>query len=87
MADDEQDRLLAGGFDTVAEALAGEDFPMDKQGLAYSVGDVEVVDREAGVAVPVRVLLDSIRQDTFASAEIAVRAIRDALERLADRGR
>ncbi len=83
MADDafEDDDELRG-IAAVEDALRAEDFPMDKQALAYSVGDIDVEDGRGGF-VPVRVVLDAIRQDEFASAEAVVRAIRAAAPRAA----
>src|SRR5258705_3981332 len=47
------------GIRTVAEALRGEDFPMDRQALAYAVGDIGVEDSR-GALVPVRIVLDAM---------------------------
>jgi hypothetical protein len=68
------------GIEAVAEALRAEDFPMDKHALAYAVGDIDVEDGHGG-SVPVRNVLDAITQDDFASADLAVRAIRSAARR------
>ena len=65
------------GFETVSEALDAEDFPMDKQAIAYSVGDIEVEGR-GGALVPVRVLLERIPRDEFLDANAVVRALRAA---------
>jgi len=70
------------GIAAVADALRAEDFPMDKQGLAYSVGDIDVEDGRGGF-VPVRVVLDAIAREEFPSADAAVRAIREAARRAA----
>lgn len=72
------------GIADVAAALAGEDFPMDKQALAYSVGEIEIRDRR-GRSVPVRRVLDVIALQHFASPDEAVRAICDAADRAPDR--
>ena len=68
------------GIDAVADALRAEDFPMDKQALAYAVGDIDVEDGHGG-SVPVRNVLDVLEQSEFASAELAVRAIRTGARR------
>jgi hypothetical protein len=83
MADehDEHDGTALRGLEMLEEALEGEDFPMDKEGAAYSVGDIEVPDRH-GRWIPVRRVLDAIRQDQFASADTLVRAIRQAVNRV-----
>ncbi len=73
------------GIDTVAEALGAEDFPMNKQDVAYSVGDIEVEDSR-GRSVPVRIVLDAIDQEEFATAEGVIHAIRAALDRAGHRG-
>jgi len=65
------------GFEALAEALDAEDFPMDKQAVAYSVGDIEVEGR-GGALVPVRVLLDRIPGDQFGNVDAVVRALRAA---------
>ncbi len=69
------------GMAAVAETLRLEDFPMDKHGLAYSVGDIEITSTH-GRSFPVRLVLDQLTQDEFRSAEEAVRAIRSTLERM-----
>jgi hypothetical protein len=76
MANESTDDALVG-IEAVADALRAEDFPMDKEGLAYSVGDIDVEDGRGGT-IPVRVLLDRIEQDEFGSADIAIAAIRRA---------
>ncbi|HEY8516544.1 MAG TPA: hypothetical protein VIS07_13615 [Candidatus Binatia bacterium] len=70
------------GIDDVEEALRGEDFPMDKEGLAYAVGEIEISD-SSGRIVPVRSVLDVIDQERFASVEEAVAAICAAVDRAA----
>jgi len=67
------------GIDGVESALRAEDFPMDKQGLAYAVGDIEI--RTAtGDTVAVRDVLDHVGASRFASVEEAVSAICAAAE-------
>ncbi|MEW6270554.1 MAG: hypothetical protein AB1689_14800 [Thermodesulfobacteriota bacterium] len=73
------------GIDDVEEALRGEDFPMDKQGLAYSVGEIEIRD-STGRTIPVRAVLDVVSQERFASVEEAVSAICAAADRAPDVG-
>ena len=73
------------GFEALVDALAAEDFPMDKQGLAYSVGDLEIEDGRGGF-VPIRIVLEGLDRDVFPSCDAAVRAIRAALPRAAGRG-
>jgi hypothetical protein len=71
------------GIEGVEAALRAEDFPLDKQGLAYAVGEIEVRTR-SGESVPVRDVLDGIEAATFASVEEAVSAICSALDGAAD---
>lgn len=62
------------GIDGVEAALRAEDFPMDKEALAYAVGEIEISD-PSGATVPVRNVLDRIAVESFASVEEAVSAI------------
>lgn len=73
------------GMRAVVEALRNEDFPMDLEGVNYSVGDIEVEDGKGGY-VPVRQLTDMLPQSTaghpgveFRSAEEVIRALRGLL--------
>jgi hypothetical protein len=63
------------------EALRVESFPMDKQGLYYTVGDL-CLSTTRGEPTPVRDLLDEIPNDRFASADEALELIRTGLETL-----
>lgn len=76
--------MTLAGIEDVRAALRAEDFPMDKQALAYSVGEIVVRDH-AGRSVPVRRVLDAMRDELFASPEEAVRAICEAADRTPDR--
>ena len=76
--------VTLAGIEDVRAALHAEDFPMDKQALAYSVGEIEVRDH-AGRGVPVRRILDAMRDELFASPDEAVRAICEAADRAPDR--
>jgi hypothetical protein len=62
------------GLDAVAEALQAEDMPIDKQGIAYAVGDAEIEDGRGGW-VPVRQVLDRVSAERFDSADDAVDAL------------
>lgn len=84
MADVLGQPVTLAGIEDVRAALRAEDFPMDKQALAYSVGEIEVRDH-AGRSVPVRRVLDVLREESFANPDEAVRAICDAADRAADR--
>lgn len=84
MADVIGDPVTLAGIEDVRAALRVEDFPMDKQALAYSVGEIEVRDR-TGRSVPVRRVLDVMRDESFANPDEAVRAICDAADRAPDR--
>lgn len=75
--------MTLAGIEDVRAALRAEDFPMDKQALAYSVGEIVVRDH-AGRSVPVRRVLDAMRDELFASPEEAVRAICEAADRTPD---
>lgn len=76
--------VTLAGIEDVRAALRAVDFPMDKQALAYSVGEIEVRDH-AGRSVPVRRVLDAMRDELFASPDEAVRAICEAADRAPDR--
>lgn len=76
--------VTLAGIEDVRAALRAQDFPMDKQALAYSIGEIEVRDH-AGRSVPVRRVLDAMRDELFASADEAVRAICEAADRAPDR--
>lgn len=76
--------VTLSGIQDVLAALRAEDFPMDKHALAYSVGEIEIRD-DAGRSVPVRRVLDVMRDESFANADEAVRAICEAAGRAPDR--
>ncbi len=76
--------VTLAGIEDVLAALRAEDFPMDKHSLAYSVGEIEVRDH-SGRSVPVRRVLDVMRDESFANADEAVRAICEAADRAPDR--
>jgi hypothetical protein len=67
------------GFRAVAEALRLEDYPLDKEGIDYAVGDIEV-ENGANSWVPVRDLTDRVRREGFNSPEEIIRALHEALE-------
>lgn len=69
------------GLSVVAEALRAEDFPANKEDLAYAVGDIQIQDSHHHW-VPIREVLDLIPEKDFRSAEEAVRAIRAAVQQL-----
>jgi hypothetical protein len=71
----ERRRVLLG-FRTVAEALKEEDFPMDKSGLYYAVGDIKV-EAGGGELIETRLLIDRIPQETFRTAEEVMRALHE----------
>jgi hypothetical protein len=68
-------------LDTVTEALRAESFPMDKQGVAYAVGDLSV-ERSDGRCIPVRTVLDCIDADRFGSADEVAGALKAAVDRV-----
>jgi hypothetical protein len=72
------------GLDAIVDALRAEDFPMDREGVFYSVGDLEIGDRY-GRRFVVRRLLDGIEQASFATAEDLARVLRAALRSELDR--
>jgi hypothetical protein len=76
----EQNRKVLKGFQTVAEALRAEDYPLDVSGLNYAVGDIDVEDG-SGSMVPIRDLTDRMPEREFTSAEDAIRALHDVLDR------
>lgn len=84
MADVLGDPVTLAGIEDVRAALRAEDFPMDKQALAYAVGEIEIRDR-TGRSVPLRRVLDVMRDESFASPDEAVHAICSAADRAPDR--
>jgi hypothetical protein len=70
------------GIKTVFEALMEEDFPMDRAGINYCVGDIEIEDGKGGF-IPVHKLTDRFptgTKETFESPHEAIRALRSALK-------
>lgn len=76
--------VTLAGIQDVLAALRAEDFPMDKRALAYSVGEIEIRDH-AGRSIPVRRVLDVMRDESFANPDEAARAICEAADRAPDR--
>lgn len=80
------------GMKEVRDALQGEDFPMDLEGVNYSVGDIEVEDGK-GSYIPVRQLTDLLSPSAtqgvtgapleFDSADQVIRALSTVLRRMA----
>ena len=66
------------GFRAVAEALRLEDYPIDKVGINYAVGDIDVEDGQGGWT-PVRALTDRMKRDRFSTAEEVIRALHEAI--------
>ena len=66
--------MTLAGIEDVRAALRAEDFPMDKQALAYSVGEIVVRDH-AGRSVPVRRVLDAMRDELATILDDRQRAI------------
>lgn len=62
----------------VVETLRGEDFPMDKRDIDYSIGDMDL-DGPDGTLVPVRDLTDRLERDSFSSPEEVMRSLQGAL--------
>jgi hypothetical protein len=67
-----------GGLEAVLATLREEDFPMDKQNLYYTVGDLNVTD-EAGRLVTVREVLDHVDRPSFRSVDDVAAALRAAM--------
>jgi hypothetical protein len=69
------------GMKTVFEALMEEDFPMDRAGLNYCVGDIEVEDGHGGY-IPVHQPTDRFppeAHDRFDSPHEVIRALKSSL--------
>jgi len=71
------------GLQIVAEALRMEDYPIDKSGINYSVGDLEVEDSK-GRHIAVRDIVDQLKDEEFRSPEEVMRAIYDAITQRQD---
>ncbi len=69
------------GMDSIAAALDAEKFPMDKENLYYSIGDMWV-QRPNGKDIPIRDVLDHVEAVRFDSPGQAVEALGVAIERL-----
>lgn len=67
------------GMQTVAEALRGEDYPLDLEEINYSVGDIEVENGRGGW-VAVRDLTEQFKREQFNSAEDVMREIRRSIQ-------
>lgn len=78
------DTRALDGLQAVAETLREEDFPIDKEGLCYSVGDLGVADA-SGHGFPVWLLLDRIDQTRFDTIEDVLRLLRVAFAAEVDR--
>jgi len=68
------------GLRAVVEKLRSEEFPMDKQDIDFSVGDMEVEDG-LGSTIPVRRVTPFIEAQNFSAAEQVVRSLQGALQR------
>ncbi len=71
------------GFESLAEAVRSEpddEFPMDRSGIDYGFGDIEVEDGKGGY-LPVRDLTDTLPRDSYDDAESVLKALREALDR------
>lgn len=66
------------GMHFVQEALRLEDFPIDIEGINYAVGDLDVF-RPGGEHCAVRRLTDRLPQQSYASADEVVGALRKIL--------
>lgn len=71
------------GMRAAVEALRLEDFPMDKTGIDYAVGDIEIEDGHGG-HVAIRDLTDHIPAREFRSAEEVAQTLRAAVKKFAD---
>lgn len=80
MADSVGSSMQMRGMKAVAEALRLEDYPMDRETIDYTVGDVEVEDG-AGGFVPVRDLTTLMPRQDYRSAEEIMRALHESAER------
>ena len=73
-----------GGLDAVLAGLPSAGFPMDKEQLCFTVGDLEVTD-PSGQRFPVRRLLERVPQQRFENADAVAHALRMAVALEADR--
>jgi hypothetical protein len=64
------------GLNVLSDALRLEEFPMDKQELYYSVGDILIGFPGRGASVPTRDLLDEIEGDEFDSFQEVIEAVK-----------
>jgi hypothetical protein len=67
------------GLRGISEALRAERFPIDKQGLYYTIGDIEIPLPEGG-RIAARDLLDAVNERSFSSLDAVLTAVRTALE-------
>ncbi len=77
--DSSRDGAWRPALDSVTEALRAEWFPMDKQGVAYAVGDLSI-ERSDGRCIPVRTVLDHIAADRFDSVDAVTGALLAAVD-------
>ncbi len=71
------------GWEALADAVRSEtldEYPMDRHGVDYSFGDIELEDGRGGY-VPVRDLTDRIEQNRFNDPAELLRCLREALDR------
>jgi DNA-binding transcriptional ArsR family regulator len=66
------------GLHALAEALRHEDFPIDKEGIHYAVGDFQVQDVN-GQSISVRELTERLKEDEYRSVEELMKAIHSSL--------
>ncbi len=69
------------GIDLLVDAIrseAWEEFPMDRQGIDYSFGDIEI-ETEQGKFIPVRDITEHLRTEKFDTADDLLKGIREAL--------
>lgn len=69
------------GIDLLVDAIrseAWEEFPMDRQGIDYSFGDIEI-EAEQGNFIPVRDITEHLQADRFNTPDDLLKGIREAL--------
>jgi hypothetical protein len=69
-------------LEQVAQVLRAEQFPMEKEQVYYSVGDLLVLG-PSGVPLPVRDVLDRVERTYFTTVEQTVQAIALAAQTMA----
>jgi len=60
------------------QAEANDQFPMDRRGVDYAFGDIEIEDGQGGL-VPVRDLTDALTEPRYENGEELLQGIRQAL--------